>query len=98
MSDFRHHRAGRDGPVVVFVPVPVAGPEHIQRGKPGPYPKQGRDAWRPATLPPRRMTKSEKTVDLMRNIVKQDQDVRAYLDDMRRISAEMRQAREQVNA
>ena len=98
MSDARHHRAGRDTQIVL-VPYPVyesGSPETLRQSKPPKYPRQGRDAWKPATTPPRRESKAQAVKRLYENIARQECDVRSYLDDMRRVSAERR--REQAEA
>ena len=59
MTDARHHRASRDGPVVVLVPYPVEvpsadAPKYARRLPPLPrYPSDRREAWRPQrAIPP----------------------------------------------
>jgi hypothetical protein len=74
---YRHHRAGRDGPVVVLVPVPVGGSnEPIRHVKPGPYPNQRREAWRPATRPP---SKAAASVRLMDAFARQDRIIAEFM-------------------
>ncbi len=94
-DDFRHHRAGRDRIVLVPYPVPVAGPEHKQRGKPGPYPRQGKEAWQPRTLPP---TKAQKVANFLDSMNRSDQAARDHMTECRRISKELQRTREQVEA
>jgi len=75
-GDFRHHRANREGPIVVIVPVPVGGsPEPQRSAKPLPYPRQGREPWRPQTKPPNR--KAEVWRRFLDGIRRQDEAARA---------------------
>jgi hypothetical protein len=81
MDAYHHHRAGPDGPVVVLVPVPVpfevGSPKAARAVKPGQYPRQDRQHWRPATAPP----------SFLQRMAQQEQDVRAFLDAARRQTA-----------
>ena len=77
MTDYRHHRVSRE---IIFVPVPVAGPDFGRHGKPPNYPVQRREAWRPATRPP---SKAERSVRLLNAIVRQDEEVREFLRQAR---------------
>lgn len=53
--------------IVVLVPVPSAGsPEPARSAKPGPYPRQDRTPWRPATRPPNRGEKLARFLDAIR--------------------------------
>lgn len=95
-DDRRHHRVSRDPDVrIVLVPYPVpeAGPQHIQRGKPGQYKRDQPEHWRPAQRPPTRAQKAARFIDALQ---RSDQAAREFMDDMRRISAERQ--REQVEA
>ena len=88
-DDYRRHHAPRDREIVfVAVPVPVGGPQHIQRPPPGPYPKQRRD--------PVRLSKGQKVQNLVQGIARQEHDLRQWMDSLRRTSAERRRA-EQVS-
>ena len=88
MSDttYRHHRAHAGGPEtrIVFVEVPVAGsPKSVKGVKPGSYPHQRREAWRPRTKPP---TKAERTVNFLRRIAEQESAVRDFMQQAREAS------------
>jgi hypothetical protein len=74
MSDARHHRAVQ----VVLVPVPFEGgsPKSARTVKPGNYPRQDRQPWRPATRPP---SKGQRAVNLLNAIVRQDEEVREFM-------------------
>ena len=72
MTDARHHRAVQ----VVLVPVPVAGADWRKQVKPGKYPTQRRETWRPATRPP---SKAAASVNLLRQIVENEAVVRQML-------------------
>ena len=75
----RHHHATRDVQIV-FVEVPTAGSKKIcDRAKPGRYPQQGREAWRPQRDIPRRSSKAERLVDLMNDLDRRTQDARSML-------------------
>lgn len=80
MSEARHHRAVR----TEYIFIPVAGPDYGQQRKPPAYPRQGREAWKPAQAIPRRATKAQATVNLMRRIAEQEIAVRAWMDALRR--------------
>lgn len=80
--DARHHHAVQ----VVFVETPAAGsPKSARTVKPGRYPTQRREPWRPASRPP---SKAAATVELLRRIAGQDAMVRDF----------MRSAREEVRS
>jgi hypothetical protein len=77
--DHRHHRASRDVQVII-VPVPCGGsPEPLHRGKPGPYPRQEREAWRPPRSIPSKQRQAERVVKLMRELAKREADARSML-------------------
>ena len=77
----------------------LSSPKERDRQRPGQYPRSDRQPWRPQQdIPSRRMTKGEKAQRLLDSIVRQDQDVRAFMDASRRASWEQRKAREQVEA
>ena len=61
MMDYSHHKARRDGPVVVLVPVPVGGsPKEANQQRPPRYPHQDRSPWRPARdIPTRQISQAE---------------------------------------
>jgi hypothetical protein len=62
---------------VIFVEVPTGGsPETLRTVKPGKYPLQRREAWRPATRPP---SKAAASVRLLDSFMRQDQIVREML-------------------
>jgi hypothetical protein len=78
MPDFRHHVAH---PVVVLVPFESGSPKSAREVKPREYPAQRREHWRPATRPPSKAAATKRLID---SIVKQDQDIRAFMADARR--------------
>ena len=72
MIDSRHRDVQ-----VILVPVPVGGSNEPHRQvKPGKYPLQRREAWRPATRPP---SKAAASARLLRGIVEQEAAVREML-------------------
>ncbi len=77
MVDARHHKAGRDGPIVVLVPIPVGGsPEPFRQVKPR-YPvQQRREHWRPQRAIP---SKAAASVNLLRQIIESDAAARSML-------------------
>ncbi len=85
--DARHHRATRDVQreiVFVAVPTPQAGsPKEAGRARPPAYPANQREAWRPQTRPPSKGSKGAATLELMRRIQRQDQEVRAFMKESR---------------
>lgn len=81
MSDYRHHTACRERIIFVPIEVPVAGsPKSVKGVKPGSYPHQRREAWRPASRPP---SKAAATVELLRRIAGQDELVRQFMQERR---------------
>ena len=86
MSDtYRHHRAHAGGPAdtrIVFIEVPVAGSPKVARtAKPGQYPSNQRQPWRPATRPP---SKAERTARFLNSVARQDADIRRFMQESRR--------------
>jgi hypothetical protein len=79
-SNFRHHRASRDGPVVVLVPIPVGGsPESIRQTKPR-YPRQDRPPpWRPQRAIPTKRGKAAALQRLIDYFQRQDEIVREFM-------------------
>jgi hypothetical protein len=77
-NNFRHHHAVRTEYIVI--PIPVAGPDFGRHGKPPAYPAQRRQPWRPAQHPP---SKAERSVRLLNAIVRQDQEVREFMERAR---------------
>jgi hypothetical protein len=76
MADGRHHRASRDVQIVL-VPVPVAGSHQpLKWAKPGRYPVQHREAWRPRTKPP---SKADDTKRLLDAIIENEAAARSML-------------------
>lgn len=83
-DSYRHHHASRDGPIVVLVPVPVAGsPEPQRHGKPPAYKRNSPEPWRPQRSIPVKQRKAEAVRRLLENINRQDQIVREFLDAAR---------------
>jgi hypothetical protein len=79
VENFRHHRASRDVQVTI-VPVPCGGsPAPLHRGKPSPYPRQGRSYWRPQTRPPWKQRQAERIVKIMRELAEREADARSML-------------------
>jgi hypothetical protein len=83
MSDhYRHHRASRDVQIVL-VPVAFEGgsPKQAREVKPGHYPHQQREPWRPQrAIPASRKTEGfKRTVDLLRDLARREADARAML-------------------
>ena len=79
-ENYRHHTATRDRVQVVFVPIEIGSPKQATHPKPPAYPQRGgRDAWRPATLPPRRLTKGETVRNLLDEFARQDEVVREMM-------------------
>jgi hypothetical protein len=77
--DGRHHRASRDVQIVL-VPVPVAGsPQPLKWAKPGKYPQQTHEPWRPQRFIPAKQRKAERIVQIMRELDRREADVRAML-------------------
>ena len=73
-ENFRHHRVSRE---IIFVEVPTAGsPKSVRTVKPGRYPVDKHQPWKPATRPP---SKAEKLVRFLDRINRQDSEVRAYM-------------------
>ena len=78
-ENFRHHRASRDVQIVL-VPVPVAGsPQPLKWAKPGRYPQQQREAWRPQRAIPIKQRKAERLVEIMRELYRREADARQML-------------------
>jgi hypothetical protein len=72
MIDSRHRDVQ-----VILVPVPVGGSnEPIRQVKPGKYPLQRREAWRPQRAIP---TRGARSVSLLRQIARQDQIVSEFM-------------------
>jgi hypothetical protein len=86
MTDYRHHHAVRDVQVVL-VPVPyeIGSPKEGRRGKPGRYPSNPREPWRPATRPP---NKAERLVRFLEDLHKRTEDARSMLRPDARLLAE----------
>ena len=83
MPDARHHKASRDVQVI-FVPVLVAfeggSPKHGREVKPGRYPHQERQPWRPQrAIPNRKAEGFKRTLDLLRELDRHANEARAML-------------------
>jgi hypothetical protein len=78
---FRHHRAHRDGPVVVLAPHPVGGSPKVARIPPPPrYLRQDRPPpWRPQRAIPAKQSKGEALRHWLDRCRRQDAEVRAML-------------------
>ena len=80
--DGRHHYAHRE---IIFIEVPTAGsPKEGRRGKPGPYPRQGHEAWKPQRDIPMKRGKAEALRRLLEQMNRQDNEVGAFMADARR--------------
>jgi hypothetical protein len=78
MSD-RHPRDVQ----IVLVPIPVGGSnEPIRHVKPGKYPLQRRDPWRPASKPPQR-GKAASIARLIENFQHQDRAIAEFMREAR---------------
>jgi hypothetical protein len=78
MSDhYRRHHASRE---IIFVPVPyeVGTPRETHRVKPGRYPRDRREAWRPATRPPK-LNKAQRMGEFMRRVQQQEEIIREFM-------------------
>jgi hypothetical protein len=81
MSDaYRHHRASHaPQPAVIFVEVPVAGPDFQRQAKPR-YPRQERPApWKPQRAIPTKPSKAEALKRLLGEFERQDAVVRSMM-------------------
>ena len=90
--DGRHHKVSRDPDVRIVnvpYPVPVGGPQHIQRPPPGAYPRNGKEAWRPAQRPP---SKAEKLARFVDSMSRNDAAARDHMAECRRLSWERQRA------
>jgi hypothetical protein len=85
MTDARRHRAHAGGPPsIIFVPLPVAGsPKTLREVKPGSYPSNQRQPWRPQQAIPHRASKAERTVRFLDGIARQDADIRQFMKEAR---------------
>jgi hypothetical protein len=84
VPDARHHHAQRDV-VLIAVPVPFEGgsPKEAKRLKPGRYPSERREAWRPQQAIPVKRGKAEalkRLLDFMRD---NDQAARDFMAQAR---------------
>jgi hypothetical protein len=75
MADYRHHHAAPN-PVIVFV---GGAPEPMRHVKPGRYPRQSREPWRPQRNIPRRDSKGAALKRLVEQIARQEETLRAML-------------------
>jgi hypothetical protein len=75
MSDYRRHTASRDVQIVL-VPYEVGTPRETHRVKPGKYPRDRREPWRPATRPP---NKAERVVRFLDQCKRQEEAIREML-------------------
>lgn len=77
-ESYRHHRAERDIQIVL-VPIEVGSKKIADRAKPGRYPQEGREAWRPQQDIPRRSSKAERLVKLLNDLDRRANDARSML-------------------
>jgi hypothetical protein len=87
MTDFRHHRASRDVQVVL-VPVPVAGPAFGRQPKPGRYPSNRREAWKPQRDIPAKPNKAERMKRFLDGVRRQEEAIREMLRPDARLLAQ----------
>ena len=86
MSDsYRHHVATRRE--IVFIEVPVAGPDYGRRGKPARYPSNPREPWRPQRDIPAKPNKAEALRRFLERVNRQNEEVRAFMAEARRRAA-----------
>jgi hypothetical protein len=87
MTDaYRHHHASRE---IILVPVAyeVGTPRETHRVKPGRYPRDRREAWRPATRPP---SKAERVARWLDQWKRQEEAIRELLKPNAALLAEWR--------
>jgi hypothetical protein len=89
MPDFRHHRAGPDGPIIVLVPVPFesGSPAPAKQAKPSYPPRRPNEAWKPQRAIPSNAKRLQRLLDDMH---KRDADVRAFMSQARLASMSAR--------
>lgn len=87
MSDsYRRHVATRRE--IVFIEVPVAGsPKEGRRGKPGRYPSNPREPWRPQRDIPAKPNKADALRRFLEQVNRQNEEVRAFMAEARRRAA-----------
>ena len=64
MSEYRRHHAANSA--VIFVEVEAGSPKTVRELKPGPYKRNQREPWRPATRPPNKAEALRQFLDAMR--------------------------------
>jgi hypothetical protein len=74
-EQFRHHTASRDVRIVL-VPYEIGTGRETNRVKPGKYPHERREAWRPATRPP---NKAERIVRWLDQCRRQEEAIREFM-------------------
>ena len=79
MDSYRHHHAHAPGPIVVFVPFEGGSPAPLHRGKPPAYPRQEREAWRPARSIPVKQRKAQRLIEIMRDLGQREAEARRML-------------------
>ena len=86
MTDFRYHRASRE---IIIVPVPyeIGSPKEGRRGKPGRYPSNPREPWRPQRDIPTKPNKAEALRRFLERVNRQNEEVRAFMAEARRPAA-----------
>jgi hypothetical protein len=83
-ASFRHHRASRE---IIIVPVPVAGPAFGRQPKPGRYPSNPREPWKPQRDIPAKPNKAEALRRFLERVNRQNEEVRAFMAEARRRAA-----------
>jgi hypothetical protein len=77
--DHRHHRAHAPAPIVVFVPFESGSPAWLDRNRPGEYPQQRREPWRPQRSIPVKQRKAQRIVEIMRELAEREAEARRML-------------------
>lgn len=86
MSDsYRHHVATRRE--IVFIEVPVAGPDYGRRGKPPAYRHDQHQPWKPQRDIPAKPNKAEALRRFLERVNRQNEEVRAFMAEARRRAA-----------
>jgi hypothetical protein len=85
-ENYRHHRAHAGGPPsIIFVEVPAAGsPKNARTVHPPAYKRNQLEPWRPQQAIPHRVTKAQRAARFVDAIVRQEAEVRAFMEEARR--------------
>jgi hypothetical protein len=85
-ENFRRHHAQRDVQIVL-VPFEIGSPKEARQVKPGRYPSNPREAWRPQRAIPAKRGKAEALRKLLERMNRQSEDIRAFMAEARRQAA-----------